>query len=130
MKRVVSVFSFMVTFMMSVLSFADGAAAPTAREGVTPFIPLLLIFGVFYFLILRPQQKKQKDQLKFINELKRGDMVITQAGIIGTVKTVADKFVTLEVDDNVHLKVLKSQIAESAATLKETKAAAGKEATV
>ncbi|MFM8268644.1 MAG: preprotein translocase subunit YajC [Pseudomonadota bacterium] len=115
-------------WLMSSLSLAD-TAVPATREGVTPFIPLLLIFGVFYFLILRPQQKKQKEQLKFISELKRGDMVITQAGIIGTIKTVSDKFVTLEVDDNVHLKILKSQIAESATTLKESKIASTKEVT-
>ncbi|NBT58690.1 preprotein translocase subunit YajC [bacterium] len=123
MKWVVS----FLLVLVSNLGFAE--AAPTSREGVTPFIPLLLIFGVFYFLILRPQQKKQKEQLKFISELKRGDMVITQAGIIGTIKTVSDKFVTLEVDDNVHLKVLKSQIAENAATLKESKTATTKEVT-
>lgn len=125
MKWVVS----FLMFFLSPLGLAD-AAVPTPREGVTPFIPLLLIFGVFYFLILRPQQKKQKEQLKFISELKRGDMVITQAGIIGTVKTVSDKFVTLEVDDNVHLKILKNQISESATTLKESKTATTKEVTV
>lgn len=126
MKWVVS----FITLVMSGMSFAQATGTPTPREGVTPFIPLLLIFGVFYFLILRPQQKKQKDQMKFITELKRGDMVITQSGIIGTVKTVNDKFVTLEVDENVHLKILKSQIAESATSLKESKAVVGKEATV
>jgi len=101
------------------------AAAPTPRDGVTPFIPLILIFGVFYFLILRPQQKKQKEQVKFISELKRGDRVVTQSGIIGTIKTVNDTFVNLEVDENVHLKILKNQILESAASLKEAKTAAG-----
>lgn len=124
MKWVVS----FLMWVVSSLSLAD-TSAPAPRDGVTPFIPLLLIFGVFYFLILRPQQKKQKEQLKFISELKRGDMVITQAGIIGTVKTVSDKFVTLEVDENVHLKILKSQIAESATTLKESKTASTKEVT-
>jgi len=120
-----------VSLLLSLLSSFALADAPAAapRDGVTPFIPLLMIFGVFYFLILRPQQKKQKEQLKFISELKRGDMVITQAGIIGTIKTVSDKFVTIEVDDNVHLKILKSQIAESATTLKESKTATTKEVT-
>ncbi|NBX77428.1 MAG: preprotein translocase subunit YajC [Proteobacteria bacterium] len=125
MKWVVS----LIVSLLGSLALADAAPAAAPRDGVTPFIPLLMIFGVFYFLILRPQQKKQKEQLKFISELKRGDMVITQAGIIGTVKTVSDKFVTLEVDENVHLKVLKSQIAESATTLKESKIASTKEVT-
>jgi preprotein translocase subunit YajC len=115
---------------MSSVLLADAPVAAAPREGVTPFIPLLLIFGVFYFLILRPQQKKQKELQKFLSELKRGDMVITQSGIIGTIKTVSDKFVTLEVDENVNLKILKSHIAENAATLKDTKVVATKEATV
>jgi preprotein translocase subunit YajC len=115
-------------------AFAEGspsAAQPgmPGREGITPFIPLILIFGVFYFLILRPQQKRQKDQQRFITELKRGDMVVTQAGIIGTIKTVGDKFVTLEVDQGVSLKILKSQILESAANLKDEKNSSQKEAT-
>lgn len=113
-----------ISSVLAQLAFAE-APATTAREGVTPFIPLLLIFGVFYFLILRPQQKKQKEQVKFLAELKRGDRVVTQSGIIGTVKTVNDTFVTLEVDDNVHLKILKNQILESAASLKEAKNVAG-----
>jgi len=123
MKWVVSL---MVWLSGIVLADAPSATA-TPREGVTPFIPLLLIFGVFYFLILRPQQKKQKDQQTFLSELKRGDLVVTQSGIIGTVKTVSDKFVTLEVDENVHLKMLKSQVLESAASLKESKPATTKE---
>ncbi|NBX92078.1 MAG: preprotein translocase subunit YajC [Proteobacteria bacterium] len=109
-------------------AWAD-ATPPTPREGVTPFIPLLMIFGVFYFLILRPQQRKQKELQKFLSEMKRGDMVITQSGIIGTIKTVSEKFVTLEVDENVQLKILKSHIAENAASLKETKTAGTKEVT-
>lgn len=124
---------FVVSLLFSLISsvlLADVPAATTPRDGVTPFIPLLMIFGVFYFLILRPQQKKQKELQKFLSELKRGDMVITQGGIIGTIKTLSEKFVTLEVDENVHLKILKSQIAENAATLKDTKAVATKEATV
>lgn len=113
---------------VSLTAFAD-APAMGSKEGLTPFIPLILIFAVFYFMILRPQQKKQKDAQKFISELKRGDMVVTNAGIIGTVKTVSDKFVTLEIDEGVCMKVLKSQIAESAGNLKEVPANKQKEAT-
>ena len=129
MKVISSLF---VGTIFSVAAFADAApttSAAAAHEGVTPFIPLILIFGVFYFLILRPQQKKQKDQAKFITELKRGEMVVTNSGIIGTIKTVGEKFVTLEVDSGVSLKILKSQILESAANLKEDKATAQKEVT-
>lgn len=100
------------------LALAEGAGVDP-RAGLSPFIPMILIFGIFYFLILRPQQKKMKLHQQFISELKRGDMVITQSGIIGTVRTLGDKFVTLEVDEGVCLKIVRSQILESANTLKE-----------
>lgn len=123
----------LVSTFFTHLLFAEGTPAAgvsaLGREGLTPFIPLIMIFGVFYFLILRPQQKRQKDQKLFITELKRGDMVVTQSGIIGTVKTVGEKFISLEVDQGVSLKILKSQILESAANLKEDKNNISKEAT-
>jgi preprotein translocase subunit YajC len=104
------------------MALAEAAPAPAGQGGLTPFIPLLLIFAVFYFLILRPQQKKQKEHQKFLSELKRGDMVVTAAGIIGTVRTLSDRFVTLEVDEGVTLKMLRSQVAESAANLNKEEA--------
>ena len=107
--------------MTATSAFADGTA-PAAKgpvQGLGPFVPLILIFGVFYFMIIRPQQKKQKQQQQFLADLKRGDMIVTNAGIIGTVKTLSDKFVTLEVDEGVCLKILRSQISESANTLKD-----------
>lgn len=84
-----------------------------------PLVPLILIFGIFYFLVIRPQQKKQKVHETFLKELKRGDMVVTNAGIIGTVKTLSDRFVTIEDDDGVTLKILRNAIAENAASLKQ-----------
>jgi preprotein translocase subunit YajC len=98
---------------------AEGFGAGDMRQGLSPFIPLILIFGIFYFLILRPQQKKVKLHQQFLTELKRGDMVITNSGIIGTIRTLSEKFVTLEVDEGVCMKIVRSQILESANTLKE-----------
>ncbi len=97
-------------------AFAEGAPTGPAG-GFTPMIPLVLMFGVFYFLVIRPQQKKQKEHQRFLTELKKGDMVVTQAGIIGTIRTLSERFVTLEVDGDVCLKMLRGQIAESAANL-------------
>lgn len=120
----------LVLSSITTLALADApAATPGFKEGLSPFIPLIMIFGVFYFLILRPQQRKQKEQARFLSELKRGDMVVTTSGIVGTIRTVSDKFVTLEVDEGVCLKILRGQVLESAANLKDEKAAAGKEAT-
>lgn len=74
----------------------------------------LILFGgvaiVFYFFMIRPQQKKQKEQKKFIEEIKRGDQVITVGGIHGKILTVEDDAVTLEVDKGVKMKVQKSSI--------------------
>jgi preprotein translocase subunit YajC len=119
---------FLVLNLLSSIALAE-AAAPTAsmKDGLSPFIPLIMIFGVFYFLILRPQQRKQKEQQRFLTELKKGDMVVTASGIVGTIRTLSDRFVTLEVDDGVCLKMLRGQIAESAANLKDEKAVSGKE---
>ncbi|MEM9857582.1 MAG: preprotein translocase subunit YajC [Bacteroidota bacterium] len=74
----------------------------------------LILFGgvalVFYFFMIRPQQKKQKEQKKFIEEIKRGDQVITVGGIHGKVLSVEDDAVMLEVDKGVKVKVQKSSI--------------------
>lgn len=102
------------------LAFADTAAAPatTAAPG-TPaqpstlgmILPFVLMFAVFYFLMIRPQQKKMKDQQALLASLQKGEEVITHAGIFGKVHGIADQFITLEVDNNVRIKVLRSQIA-------------------
>jgi preprotein translocase subunit YajC len=103
--------------MIFLPTLAMAEAAPGGAQGVTPFLPLIVIFGIFYFLIIRPQQKRAKQQTQFLSELKRGDMVITQSGIVGMVKALSDKLVTLEVDEGVCLKVLRNQILEAANTL-------------
>jgi preprotein translocase subunit YajC len=102
-----------------VLADTPPATAPGPANPVSPFIPLIIIFGIFYFLILRPQQKKAKEQAKFLSELKKGDLVVTNSGIIGTIKMVADKFVTLEIDQGVQIKMLRSHILEGAGALKD-----------
>lgn len=113
-------------FIIPLISFWQVSAwaenpAPAAGPagGVTPFIPIILIFGIFYFLVIRPQQRKMKDQQKFLQDLKKGDMVITNGGIVGLVKQLSDKIITLEIDEGVCLKVLRNQILESANTLKQ-----------
>jgi preprotein translocase subunit YajC len=103
----------------AVPALAETAPAAPAQQGVAPFVPLILMGAIFYFLIIRPQQKKQKLHAQFLTELKRGDMVVTSSGIIGTIKTLSEKFVTLEIDEGVCLKLLRAQVAEGANNLKE-----------
>ncbi|MFS4460130.1 preprotein translocase subunit YajC [Bdellovibrio sp. HCB2-146] len=95
-------------------------AQPSAFE---MFVPFIFIFVIFYFLIIRPQSKRQKDHQKFLAEVKRGDEIITSSGILGRVEGITDQFVTLEIADGVKIKMLRSQIATSqkAATAEEKK---------
>lgn len=114
---------------MSGTAFAAGPASALGGGGVTQFFPIIIMFGIFYFLLIRPQQKKAKLHDVFLAELKRGDMVVTNAGIVGVVRTLSDKLVTLEVDEGVCLKILRNQILESASSLKEDgKSKSGNEA--
>lgn len=85
------------------------------------FLPFGVILVIFYFLIIRPQSKRLKTHDKFISELKRGDTVVTASGILGTIDGMTDQIVTLEVASGVKMKVLKKQIAASAASLQEQK---------
>lgn len=80
--------------------------------GLLSFAPFLLMFGVLYFLILRPQQKKMKEQQTLLNNLKQGDSIVTAAGIFGKIVKITDKVVTLEISENVRVKLMKSQIAQ------------------
>ncbi len=100
--------------MVDVAFAADGAAAP--QGGLMGFLPLILIFVVFYFLLIRPQQKKAKEHQEFIANLKKGDEVVTSGGIHGTVTGLTERVATLEIADNVKIKVSRQYILGSAAT--------------
>ena len=80
--------------------------------GATQFLPLVLIFGVFYFLMIRPQQTRQKEMKAMLGALRRGDRVVTAGGILGTVQRVVDGVDEVEVDiaPNVRVKVLRDTI--------------------
>ncbi|MEG1635256.1 MAG: preprotein translocase subunit YajC [Rikenellaceae bacterium] len=73
-------------------------------------VMMVLIFVVMYFFMIRPQQKRQKELVKFRDSLQKGDKVITAGGIYGTVKTVYDTYIALEIDNNVAIKVDKTMI--------------------
>jgi preprotein translocase subunit YajC len=77
---------------------------------VSSLLPFLLIILVFYFLILRPQQKRQKERQKLLEGVKKGDKVITSSGVHGTVEGIEDNIVLVKVADNVKLKMEKSAI--------------------
>ena len=82
-----------------------------AGGGSAPFlIMMVLIFGVMYFLMIRPQQKKQKELVKFRNALEKGQKIVTAGGIYGTVKEVKEGYVLVEVDSNVAIRVDKNMV--------------------
>ncbi|MEQ1664388.1 MAG: preprotein translocase subunit YajC [Bdellovibrionales bacterium] len=89
---------------------ASGAAGPNLMEQMVPFV---VIFGIFYFHIIRPQSKRNKDHLNFLTNMKRGDSVITSGGIYGKIEGITEKFVTLEISEGVDIRILKSQIAST-----------------
>ena len=79
---------------------------------LTPLLPLLLIFVVFWFLLIRPQQKRMKEHTAMISALRRGDVVVTGGGMIGKVVKVADNEVTVELAENVRVRVVRGTITE------------------
>ncbi|THD72673.1 preprotein translocase subunit YajC [Thalassobius vesicularis] len=82
-------------------------------EAIGQFLPLILIFAIMYFLLIRPQQKKMKDHQNMVSALRRGDQVVTQGGIIGKVSKVKDdNEVELEIAEGVKVRVVKSTIAQ------------------
>lgn len=88
------------------------AGAPTGG-GFEAFIPLILIFVVFYFLLIRPQQKRMRQHREMVAAVRRGDRVVTAGGIIGQVtKVVNDNEVMVEIADNVRVRVVKSTISD------------------
>tara|TARA_B100000965_G_C19331072_1_gene643047 strand:+ start:298 stop:576 length:279 start_codon:yes stop_codon:yes gene_type:complete len=80
-------------------------------EGIAQLIPLILIFVIFYFFLIRPQQKRVKEHKNMVSELKRGDEVITSGGIVGRIERILeDDKVELSIAENVNIKVVKSTI--------------------
>ena len=104
---------------------ADGAAG----GGFASFIPLILIFVVFYFLLIRPQQKQAKQHQAYLNELKKGNKVITKGGIFGEITGLTDNVLTLEIAENIRIKVTRDAIA-GPQVKEDAKAEGGKEKSV
>ena len=91
-------------------------------SGIAQFIPLILIFVIFYFFLIRPQQKKIKDHKQMVESLKRGDQVITSGGIIGTVDRIMDNDrAEITIGDNTKVEIIRSTGIQGLANTQETK---------
>ena len=108
-------------------AYAQSAGGLLDQNALIQFLPLVLIFVVFYFLLIRPQQQKQKQQRSMLDALRRGDRVVTGGGIVGTVNKVTPGSDEIEVDiaQNVRVRVLRSTIST---VLAKTDPAATREA--
>jgi len=94
---------------MNYLLMAPQAQGAEANPIMT-FLPLILIIVVFYFFMIRPQMKKQKEVAAFRNSLAKGDKVVTTGGIYGKILELKDNYVLLQIDDNVKIRVDKAAI--------------------
>jgi len=87
---------------------------------INMFLPLIIIFFIFWLLLIRPQQKRVKKHQDFISTLKRGDDVVTSSGIFGKITGIADNAITLEISDGVRIKVEKAHISGYAVSSQST----------
>ncbi len=92
----------------------DATTAPQEAFSFTSFVPLVLIFAIFYFLIIRPQSKKIKEHQAMVNALKRGDKVITTGGIIGVITRIDEKeeLAEIEIADGVTIKIVRGHVSQ------------------
>lgn len=92
-------------------AYAQTAGAGGSSDMLVQFLPLILIFVVFYFLLIRPQQKKMKEHKAMLGNIRRGDRVVTGGGIIGTVTKVGgDDELTVEIAENVRVRCVRSTV--------------------
>ena len=95
--------------------------APEGQSPLVTLLPLVLVFVVFYFFMIRPQVRKQKEMTSYRSSLKKGDKVITTGGIYGKITDVKDNTVTVDVSDGVLLKVDKSAVLKDSSDLQQPK---------
>ena len=100
---------------------SGGAEGGAGGNPIMTFLPFAAIIGIFYFLIIRPQNKKRKETEKMLGALKKGDRVVTIGGIHGTVQSVKETTVIIKVDDNVKLEILRSAVSNVQSAVKEEK---------
>jgi len=97
-------------FATDAYAMAGGAGQQTGGSGMEGIVMLVVMFAIFYFLLIRPQQKRAKQHKELVENLKAGDQVVTAGGIHGKVVAVQDTLVTLEIASNVRIKISRSSV--------------------
>jgi preprotein translocase subunit YajC len=92
------------------ISLAHAQSAAAASPGLVDFLPLIIIFILFWFMLIRPQMKRAKEQKKMLSELQKGDEVITSSGQVGKISKIGEQYVSLEIADGVVTHVQKQSI--------------------
>ena len=92
--------------------FISNAYAQDAAQsgGWMSFLPLIVIFAVFYFMLIRPQMKRSKEHRQLVSQLGKGDEVVTNGGLLGRITDVSESFITLEIADNVQIKLQRQAV--------------------
>lgn len=116
--------SLLSIFLIGTAHAQTATPTPVAQPGggdvFMQFLPLILIFGVFYFMVIRPQQKRMKEQAELLKALKKGDKVVTGGGIVGTItRTEGEDYLIIEVANGVEVKALRSTVTGLADSLKK-----------
>ena len=93
-----------------------GGTAQGGSGGFASFVPLILMFVIFYFLLIRPQQKKAKEHQRMIGDLRKGDRIITNGGLYGRITGLDENTLTVEIADRVRVKVARANVAALAST--------------
>ena len=98
--------------VLSIVAFYQSSGS--GGGGMISFLPFIAIFAVMYFLMIRPQQKKQKQHQAMLNELKKGDKIITSGGIYGTISGIKEKeaILIIKIDDNVKVELARGSVAK------------------
>ena len=93
-------------------AYAQGAASSTTGSDLMAFLPLVAMFAIFYFLLIRPQQKKAKEHKAMLEALKKGDEVVTAGGVVGKISKLGEQYATVEVATGIEMTIQRSAIAQ------------------
>jgi preprotein translocase subunit YajC len=113
--------SFVIPLLMGGFGGASGGGEGGSSSLITSLLPFAAIIAIFYFLIIRPQNKKQKDTQRMLSALKKGDKVVTIGGIHGTIQSVKEGSVIVKVDESVKLEFSRSAISSIESVAREEK---------